>query len=209
MCSTPFSLDHLDDLSRHSANFHKKKVGTDEESIMSLAQFFEHINEEDIVSWQQKTVPCIHRLIIETLLCAEDSLVAKTGCCELYGFDITLDQWMHPWLLDVNLNPTCPEKAPWLTEILDCMATGLLDIILEPSKQPEDPLYSTELEPNRCAKTGPSEWEYLYKADWLHMEHKPTRDDFEALKMKGVKTSMKMELKMELNHFKKLANVFI
>lgn len=44
---------------------------------------------------------------------------------------------MHPWLLEVNLSPACKERAEWLTEMLDEMATGLVDILLKPSDESE------------------------------------------------------------------------
>ena len=37
LCSEPFSLDNLDDLSGHSANISKKKASPEDESIMSLS----------------------------------------------------------------------------------------------------------------------------------------------------------------------------
>tara|TARA_B110000285_G_scaffold184711_1_gene209351 strand:+ start:829 stop:1128 length:300 start_codon:yes stop_codon:yes gene_type:complete len=38
-----------------------------------------------------------------------------------------LDQKLEPWLLEVNLSPACAERTEWLVDMLDRMASGLLD----------------------------------------------------------------------------------
>jgi tubulin polyglutamylase TTLL4 len=54
----------------------------------------------------------------------------KKNYFELYGFDILLDDTLKPWLLEVNLSPACEERAPWLTDMLNDMATGMFSIVL-------------------------------------------------------------------------------
>jgi tubulin monoglycylase TTLL3/8 len=58
-----------------------------------------------------------------------DSVENKHNSFELFGFDFVIDKSLNCWLLEVNMSPACSERAPWLTEMLDDMAEGLLNII--------------------------------------------------------------------------------
>ena len=83
-------------------------------------------------------------MIINTLLCVQDQLEHKQGCFELFGFDIILDTLFNPWLLEVNLSPACAERVSWLSEKLQDMSDGLLNIVL--SSNCTQPLYDSELQ---------------------------------------------------------------
>jgi hypothetical protein len=58
-----------------------------------------------------------------------DSVENKHNSFELFGFDFVIDKNLNCWLLEVNMSPACSERTPWLTEMLDDMAEGLLNII--------------------------------------------------------------------------------
>lgn len=48
---------------------------------------------------------------------------------ELYGFDFVVDKDLTLWLIEVNMSPACAERQPWLVEMLDDMATGVVNMI--------------------------------------------------------------------------------
>jgi len=62
------------------------------------------------------------KIIEFTLLAASMQIETKPGLFEVYGFDIILEDNLHPWLLEVNLSPACSERTPWLTKMLNSMA---------------------------------------------------------------------------------------
>ena len=48
---------------------------------------------------------------------------------ELYGFDFVVDKDLNIWLIEVNMSPACAERQPWLFDMLNDMATGLVRMI--------------------------------------------------------------------------------
>lgn len=81
--------------------------------------------------------------MIKTLKILQEQFEGETKYCfELYGFDIMLDEYCKPWLLEVNLSPACAERADWLHEMLDNMAESMFNIIFgEEFKSPKKYYY--------------------------------------------------------------------
>lgn len=40
-----------------------------------------------------------------------------------------IDSKLNCWLIEANMSPACAERAPWITEMLDDMSEGLLNIL--------------------------------------------------------------------------------
>ena len=60
---------------------------------------------------------------------AESLDSSSTNAFELFGFDFVIDSQLSCWLIEANMSPACDERTPWLTNMLDDMADGMLSII--------------------------------------------------------------------------------
>ena len=54
---------------------------------------------------------------------------SRLNSFELFGFDFVVDKDLKLWLIEVNMSPACAERQPWLTLMLDDMATGVVNLI--------------------------------------------------------------------------------
>lgn len=169
ICSAEFDLNDIKDSMKHLTNFAVNKAhykGRMEDSVCSLDYFARYIHSKHNIDWDVQIKPSLISLITETLISVSDQLESKSGCFELYGFDILLDEDFKPWLLEVNLSPACTERTPWLTEMLDHMAEGLLKLVLPKA------VLSTEDVPDPDTVSLPRknqyQWELIHTGDEVH-----------------------------------------
>ena len=160
ICQEPYNLSSLDPF-RHLANYSiQKSVAKSQSStIWTLSQLVSYLESLE-VSWLD-ILPKIHYIIIQSLTSVAELMEARTGCFELYGFDILLDSHFEPWLLEVNLSPACAERTDWITETLDLMGDGILKIVLD--GQAQVPVYSQMMKAQREIKGNTQEWVMIFK----------------------------------------------
>lgn len=76
----------------------------------------------------------IDDLIIKTIISVEPQIVSavsmfvphRQNCFEVLGFDILLDDTMHPWLLEVNFSPSLSTDSPLDHYVKSSMLAGQL-----------------------------------------------------------------------------------
>ena len=62
----------------------------------------------------------IYDVLIKSLLSIEEvtkneikkSNIGRGNCYELFGYDILLDNYLNPWLLEINLSPSLAFESP-------------------------------------------------------------------------------------------------
>lgn len=203
LCQEPYTLASLDAY-RHLANYSiQKSVAKSQSStIWTLSQLIAYLSTLN-VSWLE-ILPKIHYLIIQTLLSVNELLEPKPGCFELYGFDVLIDSNFTPWLLEVNLSPACAERSEWITQTLDSMGEGILSIVLDTITQ--EPLYNSDLLPQKPLIGDSQEWVLLYKGENNMEEISYTKVQLEII---GEKFNLKREKNLERKFRMNRAAIFI
>lgn len=160
LCNEPFDLGDLTNRQRHISNWAVNKHGRHvlEGAVASLDDLRDALarisgNER---YWEDALKPTLHNIIVHTLRSVQHNVVQRSASFELYGFDFILDDGLNPWLLEVNLSPACESRTPWISAMLERMATRLLDIVLDGRSD------SDGLQPD---------WELVLKEEEHH--HKP------------------------------------
>ena len=182
LCTQPFTLDDLKDKFSHLANYsvQKAQAKAPEETAWNLEQFLQYLKEKrPEVEWRRDVEPLIHALITQTLQCVSDDLDPRPGSFELYGFDVILDDSLRPWLLEVNLSPACSERTPWISSLLDCMADGLLSIVLDGNK----------------GSTGDKAWVAIHRGDSVTAEYR--EQPACSLEIVGEKVNLRKEKQLD------------
>ncbi|KEP64149.1 UNVERIFIED_CONTAM: Tubulin-tyrosine ligase family protein [Hammondia hammondi] len=184
LCSEPYDLRDLHNRFRHISNWNLNRLNSELNEVRSLGQqgdpsddggftvtsrifsdcskplsALQEALDRDTGTenfWDLKIKPQIRKLILQTARAARPSIVPRSNCFELYGFDILLDAEYRPWLIEVNLSPACTARAHWHKQMVTSMAGQLLQILIdEPRGSP--------LNSQSCVSTGKTpHWELLF-----------------------------------------------
>lgn len=76
-------------------------------------------------------------LVIKTVVSGESDIVVRTRrnvrsrytCHELFGFDVILDEKLHPWLLEVNISPSLHSASPLDHSVKGPLISDLLNMV--------------------------------------------------------------------------------
>lgn len=74
-------------------------------------------NKEGYDIWEENIKPRIKKIVIHSLECVQDMVDGRKGSCELYGYDIMLDDLYNPWLIEVNCSPAM-DYSTVITEVM-------------------------------------------------------------------------------------------
>lgn len=209
LCSQAFTLDDLKARYSHLANYSvQKSVSRADETVWSLGQFLVYLAQHrPSTSWKDSIQPSLHSLVINTLKCASDEIDHRTGCFELYGFDVILDEDLKPWLLEVNLSPACKERTPWLTSMLDSMGDGLLSVVLDGERTKPVVGVDGKWEYPEGFKVDTFEWLFLYRGEESPGEGKDQPPC--CLEILGEKINLRRERQLEKKFIREQASILI
>lgn len=143
LCCEPFDLGDLANRRRHISNWAVNKSNSNvvDGAVLTLQDFKKELMHFTGRSscWDEELLPKVRTIVLHCLNSVRHRLVQRTSCFEVYGFDLMVDADLTPWLLEVNLSPACETRTPWLATLLQCMATGLMDLLFDGKQGDTDP----------------------------------------------------------------------
>ncbi|KAL0477873.1 tubulin polyglutamylase [Acrasis kona] len=127
-------------LTNYSINKHSDTFETSEEgdagskwTISALKKYFKDNKVDDSMLWRG-----IEDIIIKTIISADDtvnSMMARTikskknVCYEVFGFDILVDDYLKPWLLEVNVSPSLSSSSAMDRKIKTRLIANLMNLV--------------------------------------------------------------------------------
>ena len=72
---------------------------------------------------------------------------------ELFGFDFAVDKDLKLWLIEANMSPACKERTTWLTEMLDDMSQGIVNMVSAKLNTLNNPRGQSLVIANACQQT--------------------------------------------------------
>ncbi|CAJ1436580.1 unnamed protein product [Effrenium voratum] len=141
LCNEPYDLGDLANRQRHISNWSVNKNGRHvaDGAVASLEEFRDVL--ESITNsrtyWEEALVPQLQSCILQSLRAVQERVVQRPECFEVYGFDFMIAEDLKPWLLEVNLSPACESRTPWMSEMLERMASRLVELVLQGALEPD------------------------------------------------------------------------
>lgn len=145
-CAEKFSLDddNLDNRFAHLTNYsinkfsERFKVCEDSEEVgQGSKSLISHLKPHLKESNYQFVFDRIEDIVIKTIISAEQhifkslqsSVKYRDTCFEILGFDILLDSFLNPWLLEVNTSPSFATESKLDFELKSKILTEAFNIV--------------------------------------------------------------------------------
>ena len=150
-------------VAKRSADFEKTFVaenGTQIDGHMwPLKDFQEwllHMKKYNI--WEEDILPKIKQIVIDSILCAQETIIPRKNTWELFGYDIMIDKDFKPWLIEINSSPACDYSTSVTELFVKASLPGILDVVFSSNDDRNDLLKASD---------HISGWEKIYCANYL------------------------------------------
>lgn len=133
LCNEPYDLGDLENRQRHISNWSVNKRGkhVSDGAVASLDEFQEVLEmmTGQRSYWEEELIPQLRTCIVQTLQAVQPNIIQRSESFEVYGFDFLIGEDLKPWLLEVNLSPACESRTAWMSEMLERMASRLVEVL--------------------------------------------------------------------------------
>ena len=108
-------------IQKNSEKFDKTDI---EGNMWHSDDFRNHLKTvEGFDIWEEQIKPQIKKIVTYSLECVQDMVDGRQGSCELYGYDIMIDETYKPWLIEVNCSPA----MDYSTQITEYMVQDVMN----------------------------------------------------------------------------------
>lgn len=108
-------------IQKYSDKFEKSDIEGNMWHSDQFSDYLRNLEGHDI--WEDTIKPGIKKIITHSLECVQDMVDGRKGSCELYGYDIMLDDQYNPWLIEINCSPA----MDYSTSITEYMVKEVMD----------------------------------------------------------------------------------
>ncbi|CCW61223.1 unnamed protein product [Phytomonas sp. EM1] len=115
-CYHRFSLEDIDNTFIHVTNVAVQKTNPRYTALSSCK--FGIRNLRMLITASEGTARAnqlfddIQNMILRTIFAVQRVIVQDKHCTELYGYDIMIDDELHPWLIETNASPSLTAETP-------------------------------------------------------------------------------------------------
>lgn len=76
-------------------------------------------------------------IVVWSIKSCQNYVTSKKGSFELVGFDFMIDQYLNPWLIEINMSPSMDSSTPVTKKLVKMLLhdTGLLIASTKPKKK--------------------------------------------------------------------------
>ena len=122
---------------KHSDKFCETEI---EGSMWHSEEFAEYLREQNGSDvWEESIKPKVKNIVRYSLEAAQDMIEHRKNSCELFGYDIMIDENLNPWLIEVNSSPAMDYSTPitkrLVKEVLEDCVKVLVDYGYASSKK--------------------------------------------------------------------------
>lgn len=124
-------------INKNNAKYTKNISNDENASKWSLEAFNKYFEKNNLTKEHEAIWSRIKDIVIKTIITISEETIMETqtltrhrNCLfELYGFDILVDDHYHPWLIEVNVNPSLNCGSPLDLRIKTDLLSDIINII--------------------------------------------------------------------------------
>jgi len=82
--------------------------------------------------WKDKIWPEVKRKILITIEATKEKIIHRNRSFEFLGYDILLDEQLHPWILEANMSPAMAHRSEEQSKLIANMCEGIVNLAVLP-----------------------------------------------------------------------------